>query len=86
MSCDYFVRVFIDYRSFQVEFNADGEVSRIKQRKTLPPLYGVARVYNASYWVAKSHVLGNGDTMPRRIIAATHAKLKAEHEADIATP
>jgi hypothetical protein len=100
--CDYSVRIELrvgehsgvgagmpprtGLRKFIVEYDADGEVLRIKEIRQLPPLYGVARVYHASYWKASTHALGNGDTLPKRIIAAARAKLDAEERSINATP
>lgn len=71
-------------RHFIVEFNADGDVLRIKERKKKePPQIGV---YDASWWVAGSHPLGTGDTLPKRVIAAALAKLDAEERSARATP
>lgn len=72
-------------RKFIVEFDADGLVIRIKERKTYGT-YPLNGVYNAPYWKAGTHALGNGDTLPKRIIAAAYAKLRAEHRAADATP
>lgn len=72
--CDHAVRVHVDDRHFIVEFNADGEVLRIKERR----LYAKGTLYEAwcqaSYWVASSHSLGTRDTRPKRIIAAAREK------------
>ena len=55
-------------RHFIVEFDADGEVLRIKERKQmLPPQSGV---YNHPWWKAGTHPLG---VLPRQIIAAARA-------------
>lgn len=59
-------------RHFIVEYDTDGAVLCIKERKQKEkPQVGV---YDTSYWVARSHPLGTGDTMPKRIIAAALAK------------
>ena len=79
--CDHDVHVRIVHkeraRHFIVEFNADGEVLRIKERrmKDYAPMGVPIGEYNATYWVATSHVLGTGNTLPKRIIAAARAKL-----------
>lgn len=67
------VHVEIDGRRFIVEWSANGEVRRIKERKLLPePQIGV---FDSSYWDVRHHELGKGNTLPKRIIAAASAKL-----------
>jgi hypothetical protein len=97
--CDYSVRIDVDVsempglagrqprtglRKFIVEFDSDGEVLRIKEVKQLqPPSIGI---YHAQFWKAGTHALGNGDTLPKRVIAAAAAKMAAEDGNADATP
>lgn len=72
-------------RHFIVEYDADGIVLRIKERKEFD--YGfTSGVYNAPYWKSGTHALGIGNTLPKRIIAAAEAKMAAENKAYDATP
>ena len=86
--CDHAVHVQIEVRGrlrhFIVEFNADGDVLRIKERK--PKEHPCLGVYDASWWVATSHVLGTGNTLPKRVIAAARAKMAGEDRALNDTP
>lgn len=84
--CDFSVHVQLERRHFIVEFDEDSEVLRIKERKNYDYGPGMSGVYNASYWVASSHVLGTGNTMPKRIIAAARNKLIAEERSEDAAP
>lgn len=61
-------------RHFIVEYDADGEVLRIKERKTYGAGEPWERLYDGPYWKAGTHSLGNGDTLPKRVIAAAKAK------------
>lgn len=97
--CDYAVHVHIEVdapvkklrgrqpktglRHFIVEFDADGECLRIKERKTYDHGSGIAGVYNAPYYKAGTHPLA---ILPRRIVAAAELKLREEHRAANATP
>ena len=65
--CDHAVRVRFEDRHFIVEYGADGNVLRIKERKPCPWKRGD---YDHSWWTATCHPLGNGNTLPKRIIAA----------------
>lgn len=82
--CDYAVHVEVydprttRKRYFIVEFNSDCEVLRIKER----PGNGKP----VSWWVASSHALGTGDTLPKRVISAARQKLAAEERAANAAP
>jgi hypothetical protein len=94
--CDYSVRVEINVeerpsatgkhprtglRKFIVEYDADGQVLRIKEIKPLPaPSIGI---YHQPYWKGGTHPLG---VLPRQIIAAAAAKKAAEDRAHDATP
>jgi hypothetical protein len=98
--CDHAVHVHIDVvnpehkargrapkagnRHFIVEFDADGEVLRIKERKKYDhgPNAG-SGVYNHPWWKAGTHPLG---VLPRRVIAAARLKLSEEHRSANATP
>jgi hypothetical protein len=82
--CDYSVHVRLEQRHFIVEYDSDGKVLRIKERKPNGPPSGTSS--DVSWWVATSHPLGNGNTLPKRVIAAALAKQQAEHRADLATP
>jgi len=83
--CDYSVHVHVDERHFIVEYDECGNVLRIKERKKKEnPTIGV---YDVSWWVPSSHVLGKSPyTRPRRVIAAAAAKMAAEDAAHNATP
>lgn len=71
--CAVSVHIQMGHRYFVVEFDANDEVLRIKERKAKEhPQLGV---YNASWWVASSHPLGTGNTLPKRIIQAARANL-----------
>lgn len=70
------VRVQLDARTFIVEFESADKVLRIKERMTYE-LFSIEKVYLRSYWVASSHSLGKGDTLPKRVIEAARAKLNA---------
>jgi hypothetical protein len=60
-------------RHFIVEYNAAGEILRIKERRVLHD-----KLMDLSFWVASSHVLGNApDTIPKRVIALAHAQKDA---------
>lgn len=96
MSCDYAVRVTMDVtpsggrgkrrrtgpRSFIVEYNADGEVLRIKEIRKLEGPY-VVGVYHQPYFRAGTHALRG---LPVEIIAAANAKIRAEQLGADATP
>lgn len=88
--CDHAVHVEVydprttRKRYFIVEFNSDCEVLRIKERK--PKEKPQLGVYYAAWWVASSHALGTGDTLPKRVISAARQKLAAEERAANATP
>lgn len=69
--CARAVHVQLEDRHFIVEYNSDDDVLRIKERNHGPGLSGT---YNASYWVASSHVLGSGDTLPKRILRIAKEK------------
>lgn len=84
--CDHAIHVRFDDRHFIVEYDEDGNVLRIKERKQYDHGPGISGTYNASYWVASSHVLGSGNTMPKRILAAATAKRAAEDRNSDATP
>lgn len=73
--CDHSVHVRLENRHFIVEYNADGEVLRIKERKpkTYAPRGVSIGVYDVSWWVPSSHPLGIGNTLPKRVIAAAEA-------------
>jgi hypothetical protein len=86
MPYDYAVHVHLWERHFVVEYDADGVVLRIKERKIYQPGTYMARVYDASWWSAKSHVLGSGNTMPKQVIAAAEAKTRREDASRNATP
>lgn len=82
--CAYKTIVKLENRTFIVEYDDDGNVLRIKERKNKqPPMIGV---YEASWWTAKSHVLGAGLTMPKRVIEMARQKMAAEDVAHNATP
>lgn len=85
MAYDHKTHVEIDGRKFVVHYDSDGEVLRIYERKTYKH-FGVERVAESSYWFAKSHVLGSGLTMPKRIIEKARQKMAAEDRAHNATP
>lgn len=84
--CDYAVHVRLENRHFIVEYGADGDVQRIKERKTCFPGEHWECIADKSWWVPTSHPLGTGNTMPKRVIAATLAKTTAEDLAHNATP
>lgn len=86
--CDHDTHVRLSGRYFIVEYNADGNVLRIKERKakSYAPRGVSIGVFDASWWVATSHPLGTGDTLPKRVIAAAHAKRTAEDISANATP
>lgn len=67
--CASAVHVHLKGRHFIVEYDAAGEVLRIKERKQKSEPYLIG-VYDASWWTASSHPLGSGDTLPKRIIVA----------------
>lgn len=69
------VRVDHNGRRFYVEF-VNNEAVRINERKTYK-FFGVEQVYMRTYWVASSHSLGKGNTIPKRVIEAAKAKLNA---------
>lgn len=66
--CDHSIRVEVDGRKFRVDYDADGNVIRIKERKIK-----TAGVYEVSYWVATSHRAPEG-SRPARIMAAAAEK------------
>lgn len=72
-------------RYFIVDFNADGDALRIKERKTRT-MFGVDNVYDFSWWSASSHPLGSGNTLPKRVIEAAHKKTAAEDRSANAVP
>jgi hypothetical protein len=74
MAYNFKTHVHIDEREFIVHYGDDGNVLRIYERKTYVH-YGVRKTWNACYWFAKSHVLGSGNTMPKRVIAAARYKM-----------
>lgn len=85
MAYAYRTIVTIEGRSFAVHYNADGEVLRINERKSYTQ-FGVLKDYETSYWSARSHVLGSGLTMPKRIIEKARQKMTSEDRAHDATP
>lgn len=71
-------------RTFIVEYDADGEVLRIKEiRELAKPQVGIAHV---SWWKAGTHPLGSGNTLPKRVLAAAMAKKWNADKATDATP
>lgn len=85
--CDYAVHVHLEDRHFIVEYSADGDVLRIKERKYKEPSFlRVGGLYTVSYWKAGTHPLGTSNTIPKRIIAAALAKITAEDRSIDACP
>lgn len=69
------VRIDYDGRRFSVLFDERGQPLRIKERKKLEtPMIGW---YSVTYWSAKHHGLGKGDTLVKRIINAAKGILDA---------
>lgn len=68
-------------RKFIVEYDADGNVLRVKEIKET-----AAATRHQNYWKAGTHPLGNGDTLIKRILAAAAAKRTAEDRSIDATP
>lgn len=85
MAYDHKITVKLEGRTFIVHYDADGNVLRINERKTYI-LFKVPKVFDVSYWSAKSHVLGTKLTMPKRIIEAARQKMAAEDRSIDATP
>jgi hypothetical protein len=86
--CDHSVHVHLENRRFIVEYNEVGDVLRIKERKPVPyaPPNSKPNVCDVSWWVATSHPLGIGMTLPKRVILAAEMKKAAEDKAYDAAP
>jgi hypothetical protein len=84
-ACDFVVHVKIDDRKFVVEFDSDGEVIRIKERKAkLPPMLGI---YDVSYWESANHPMPKSAwSIPQRCVAAARKRLQDEHQSMLDTP
>lgn len=85
MAYDHKIIVQMEGRTFIVHYDADGEVLRINERKKYVQ-FGVTKVYDISWWNAKSHVLGTKLTMPKRVIELARQKMAAEDRSLDATP
>lgn len=80
--CSHRVHVKLDSRRFIVDYDAEGSVLRIKERKRLEsPSIGW---YDVVYWSPTSHRPGAGTTIPNRVMAAARGKIEGRN--DKATP